>query len=98
MTLDREGLLPCPFCGGKAEIIHIEDGENAGGSCVCCTQCFASSNMEFEFKENFVSNWNRRSHLEKGAAPPASVAEGALAEIAAERRVARPGGTLRRPL
>lgn len=56
-----ETLKPCPFCGGKAEIIHIDEGENAGGSCVCCTQCLASSNVEFEFKENFVSNWNHRS-------------------------------------
>lgn len=54
-------LEPCPFCGGRAEIVHIEDGENAGGSCVCCTQCMASGNVEFEFKENFVSNWNRRT-------------------------------------
>lgn len=56
----EEELKPCPFCGGKAEILDIDDGENAGGSCVSCTQCLASSNVEFEFKENFVSNWNRR--------------------------------------
>lgn len=54
-------LLPCPFCGGEAEIVNIDDGENAGGSCVSCTRCLASSNVEFEFKENFVSNWNRRA-------------------------------------
>lgn len=54
-------LLSCPFCGGEAEILHLDDGENAGGSCVSCTQCLASSNVEFEFKENFVSNWNRRA-------------------------------------
>ena len=57
----EEALLPCPFCGGDAEIVHIEEGENAGGSCVCCKRCNASSNVEFEFKENFISNWNRRS-------------------------------------
>lgn len=62
-------LLPCPFCGGPAEIVHIDDGENAGGSCVCCTSCLASGNVEFEFKENFVSNWNRRASPE-----PASIA------------------------
>jgi len=61
--LDEKGLAPCPFCGGVAEIVHIEEGENAGGSCVCCTQCLASGNVEFEFKENFVSNWNRRAPL-----------------------------------
>lgn len=60
MPGDQE-LLPCPFCGGKAEVVEIDDGENAGGSCVSCTRCQASSNVEFEFKENFVSNWNRRA-------------------------------------
>lgn len=53
-------LKACPFCGGDAERLDIEEGENAGGSCVSCTVCQASSNVEFGFKENFVSNWNRR--------------------------------------
>lgn len=53
-------LKPCPFCGGLAEIVEIDEGENAGGSCVCCTTCLASSNVDFGFKENFISNWNRR--------------------------------------
>lgn len=56
-----DNLSPCPFCGGAAERIDIEDGNNAGGSFICCTVCQASSNVEFGFKENFVSNWNRRS-------------------------------------
>lgn len=61
-----DGLLPCPFCGAAAERIDIEDGENAGGSCISCTVCQASSNVEFEFKENFVSNWNRRAIVREG--------------------------------
>lgn len=61
MTTDTDAkLLPCPFCGGDAAIMNIEGGENAGGSCVSCTKCLASSNVEFEFKENFVLNWNSR--------------------------------------
>lgn len=56
-------LLPCPFCGGEAGIVDIDEGENAGGSCVCCTGCMASSNVEFGFKENLVSNWNCRATL-----------------------------------
>ena len=56
-----EALKPCPFCGAPAEVIHLEGVENEGGSCVSCTSCFASSNVEFEFKENFVDNWNRRA-------------------------------------
>lgn len=53
-------LLPCPFCGGPAERVDIDEGENAGGSCICCTSCLASGNVEFDFKENFIDNWNRR--------------------------------------
>lgn len=68
---ERE-LLPCPFCGGDAEIVHIEDGENEGGSCVCCTVCQASGNLEFERKENFISNWNRRA---RSSAPEAREGE-----------------------
>ncbi|MHB8284369.1 MAG: hypothetical protein ACYDD1_06805 [Caulobacteraceae bacterium] len=67
--LDGGTLEACPFCGGEAERIDIEDGENAGGSCISCKTCQASSNVEFGFKENFVSNWNRRV----AAAQPAPV-------------------------
>lgn len=58
-----DGLLPCPFCGSPAERINFGpgSGENEGGSCVACTRCQASGNVEFGRKENFVSNWNRRS-------------------------------------
>ena len=59
-TADHAELAACPFCGGAAEIVHIEEGENQGGSCVCCTACQASGNLEFGRKENFTSNWNRR--------------------------------------
>lgn len=54
-------LRDCPFCGGDAERIDIAEGENAGGSCIACTRCLASGNVEFGRKENFVSNWNRRA-------------------------------------
>lgn len=54
-------LMPCPFCGGEAERIDIEEGENAGGSCVSCKKCLASGPVEFDFKENFTRNWNRRA-------------------------------------
>lgn len=63
-------LEPCPFCGGEAEVIHLEDGENAGGSCVSCKACLASSNVEFGRKENFISNWNRRAALRQQPVTP----------------------------
>lgn len=60
--MSGEKLLPCPFCGGEAKRIDIEEeGENFGGSCISCKRCLASSNLEFGRKENFVSNWNRRA-------------------------------------
>lgn len=68
-------LKPCPFCGAAAEIIYIEDGENAGGSCVSCTACMASSNVEFEFKENFVDNWNSRAATAREAELRAALAD-----------------------
>jgi len=66
-------LKPCPFCGGEAERIDIEDGEDAGGSCIACRSCQASSNVEFGRKENFVSNWNRRSMI---IPPPSELENG----------------------
>lgn len=58
-------ILPCPFCGGEAERVDIDEGENAGGSCICCIVCHASSNLEFGRKENFIANWNRRVPLDQ---------------------------------
>lgn len=54
-------IKPCPFCGGEARRFDIEDGENAGGSCVSCTRCLASGHVEFGRKENFVTAWNNRA-------------------------------------
>ncbi|WP_382513075.1 hypothetical protein, partial [Streptomyces sp. NPDC057020] len=56
-------LLPCPFCGAPAERIDfgIGSGENEGGSCIACTVCQHSGPIEFGYKENFISNWNRRA-------------------------------------
>jgi|GEM_PF-1952698 len=58
-----DALLPCPFCGARAERIDfgIGSGENEGGSCIACTVCQHSGPIEFGYKENFVSNWNRRA-------------------------------------
>ena len=58
-----ERLKPCPFCGGKAEMLLIgeDEDDNEGGSVIQCTKCLASSAVEFEFKETLVERWNRRT-------------------------------------
>lgn len=62
-------LLACPFCGGQAVRIDVpdDDEENAGGSCIQCEQCAASSALYFDRKENMTSDWNRRTYLRRQA-------------------------------
>lgn len=58
-------LLPCPFCGGAAERLDVpaedNDDENAGGSCIQCSRCTASTALYFDRKENLAGSWNRRT-------------------------------------
>lgn len=58
-----DSLLPCPFCGSKANRIDLADGEAAGGSLIVCTQCDASTAVHFDRKENLISSWNRRTYV-----------------------------------
>lgn len=41
LMLDKDELLPCPFCGGKARQVTIEldDDPNFGGDVITCTEC-----------------------------------------------------------
>jgi len=68
----RDGLEPCPFCGGEAERFTIEEeGDNFGGDVICCKSCGASSHVEFGYKENLVSRWNTRASHPNAAEPVA---------------------------
>lgn len=73
-----EELKPCPFCGGNAERLDVPDeddvdgGVNAGGSCIQCVRCAASTALHFDRKENLVSSWNSRAAL-SGMAEPVKV-------------------------
>lgn len=54
-------LENCPFCGGNASRQDLTDDDNAGGSCITCDSCGASSPVHFDRKENLYDSWNRRS-------------------------------------
>ena len=55
-------LKPCPFCGGKAEIVRPYYG--ATGAYIFCTDCRLSTNRGFcrdnEALEELTVLWNRR--------------------------------------
>ena len=59
-------LLPCPFCGGKAELYHAicrtpdPDGTLQGHYVTDCTVC--NANVEFETaEEDAIKAWNTRA-------------------------------------
>ncbi len=55
-------LKPCPFCGGKAEIVHPYRG--ATGAYIFCTNCCLSINHGFcrddEALKELTDMWNAR--------------------------------------
>lgn len=60
----NQQLLPCPFCGASAAFFDTEEGENAGGKWIQCTDCGVSSMIRFPLKEGvhdmLIEAWNRR--------------------------------------
>lgn len=77
MSLDlargRE-LLPCPFCGREAHMVHLtelpDDDPNFGGAFIECTNgiCAATTNIHFgEYDAILREKWNRRSAAEHTA-------------------------------
>ena len=73
------GLLPCPFCGGRA-VLH-ESRDWIGAYSLYCAQCGATVGEDdsppFEYgttAEQAVATWNRRDgcNLTLGAADGAS--------------------------
>ena len=61
--MDKNELLPCPFCGGEAKqytdrCVSAESGERFIGSFVVCSDCPALVGGKTE--EEAVAAWNRR--------------------------------------
>lgn len=57
MTTDREALLPCPFCGGRAEIQR-----GAYTKYVLCLKC-AVMGPNLAADDELIAAWNRRAAL-----------------------------------
>jgi Lar family restriction alleviation protein len=73
-----ELLEPCPFCGGEAEELYLEDEDNFGGSVISCKKCGASSPVHFDRKTNLHSSWNDRARPSPVSCPRCGEMERAL--------------------
>lgn len=61
--MSSEELKPCPFCGGKAKRVTLQDEENFGGDVIVCINCDACSRVVFGEKEGLNEAWNARAQL-----------------------------------
>lgn len=70
---DESTLKPCPFCGGAAQIVAVEEPSNQGGFVVACDDCQCSTRVWFPVKDSvdrvLREAWNRRAALSRPQAP-----------------------------
>lgn len=59
--MDKIELLPCPFCGGEAEIEEMKRGilKPTTGYWITCKLCGCHSRAGFD-RRKAVEDWNRR--------------------------------------
>lgn len=55
-------LKPCPFCGGKAELLIVPG--NITKWVVRCTKCY-TNNGTFVLDHDAIEAWNRRTEQEE---------------------------------
>ena len=62
---------PCPFCGGRARKVAVDEPSNVGGYIVMCLGCQCSTAVVFPDKcspdDHLDVLWNRRSGEALGA-------------------------------
>ena len=54
-------LLPCPFCGGKAEIWKAHPENPKRNAWIACMERCAVMTKEFATSDEAVVMWNRRA-------------------------------------
>lgn len=62
-------LLPCPFCGGKAELSEFEATENHYLFEVFCTECGAEMTDTYQTMVDAITAWNRRPDIKEAGQP-----------------------------
>ena len=50
-------LLPCPFCGGRAEAVRYSHQRNKA----YCADCEAETSIMHDTQEDAIAAWNRRA-------------------------------------
>jgi Lar family restriction alleviation protein len=94
-----DDLLPCPFCGGDADLdyYHNQNDDGGGAGRVVCVECGAStSGDDFGWmtketdkatsKAQAVTEWNTRTPASDGRAEGLREAAGIAYRVCAETR------------
>lgn len=73
------GLLPCPFCGGEADLSFEHSTNHPSWFKVTCLTCGCRTMSNTNHREKVISAWNRRAALS-----PETLARLALVDRMAE--------------
>ena len=71
-----ETLLPCPFCGGKAEFDYDDDGINWISCSTCGVSTDTAYHTDVDARETLRDVWNRRALQSGNSAQPVTVPDG----------------------
>lgn len=59
--MSKNGLKPCPFCGGEAEIIEQNNGFHKWCQAFCVNCRVSQCGIEYKTIEQAIVAWNKRT-------------------------------------